>query len=438
MALQAPSLRPKSRFAKHRRIVLHVLSIVIWAAVAITYAVNFGRYFGQSGHEWEDMLLARPAHVAMALLVVSLPQVLWVCVESYGNARIIALVEVLQRRAAGEKVEGTEQLDEEVFIADDDEEAGQETGDAKRRRAQVPWRVVHHYFWTLLWDTNPILQRTSPLAQYLGAVTALVSMDKEGTLVEPVSRPDQVFLYKDGGVTLHLAPKRNQEGHAYLEFEDSNWETHIPVLKPLGLNLLLNRPLCLHHQTKGNFIRCASQPPLSPTATRSPSLSPPLEDFHATVNWKRLFLTLSASFSRPYIPCMCLLSQAIGFTDKALSHFVPVKSVHIFSPDTLGGPAYMLSQVIRDRRSGNLQLLSKGNLPFLLQHCSQYWNGSKQICALTDADRACIMKEYQQLQDTFYCIGFSYKTLKKREMAVIGSLEDNPAGISFPLPHEQE
>ncbi|KAH3763037.1 calcium ATPase [Pelomyxa schiedti] len=428
LALQAPSIRPRSRLGKHRAFTLIFVAMVMWIALPISIAINVVRYSLQEGHVLSEIVLARPAHIMLALLPIALPHVLWTFIESYGNARILALVDVQQNSVGLVKKESMSNLAGATKPAESGAASAPaapdfgismhdyEKGVGKRARAVVPWRKVVYFFWALLFDTNPVLQRTSPLAQSLGAVTALVCMDKDGTLVEPMSRPEQVYLFNNGGMSLSLQSS-DSTAKGKLEFTDPNWQVYLRWLKALGLNLLLNKRNCRHRKKH------------------------PVTGVGNMNRWKRVLVSLLANFSRPYTPCMCRLHEAIGFKDEVLDnfgleHFKPVKDIHAYAPMQNGGvPYYMFSQVYAvagDSGQDSFQVFTKGNVPFILQHCTQYWNEQNKICRLTAANKSAILAEFERLHETFYCVGFAYKLIKKKERWMLGHLTTLPEVNSGP------
>jgi hypothetical protein len=85
----------------------------------------------------------------------------------------------------------------------------------------------------------------------------------------------------------------------------------------------------------------------------------------------------------------------------------------------------LCATVVRDTRTGRLQMLTQGNLPFLLANCSEYWDGTT-IWPLTPHRRAALLAMYQQWRsEDLYCTGVAYDPVSYQETALFKLMDES-------------
>ena len=85
----------------------------------------------------------------------------------------------------------------------------------------------------------------------------------------------------------------------------------------------------------------------------------------------------------------------------------------------------LCATVVRDIRTGRLQMLTQGNLPFLLANCSEYWDGTT-IWPLTPHRRAALLAMYQQWRsEDLYCTGVAYDPVSYQETALFKLMDES-------------
>jgi len=153
-----------------------------------------------------------------------------------------------------------------------------------------------------------------------------------------------------------------------------------------------------------------------------------------------------------YNKCLCLLAKTIGFSDSVLANYLYLmemqnydfnteKYLRRFESDNATKTTLqrqtMLSLVVQDIASGSLQLLSRGSPLFVLERCSEYWDG-QSLKLLTDTHRDAIRKLFYQWEVVidFQCIAFSYKPIEGKykvlfkEQGVLASSDRKVTGSS--------
>ncbi|XP_053721019.1 transmembrane protein 94 isoform X1 [Synchiropus splendidus] len=200
-----------------------------------------------------------------------------------------------------------------------------------------------------------------------------------------------------------LSLSQDQQNPASIQFDDLSWQCHLPSLKPLGLNIMLN--LCnasVTHQL------CRFSDHLSNLA---------LQETHGTV-------------LPVYVPWgLCELSRLIGFTPgarelfKQESHLVlyqlptgektkelSSRRLHYFArcqPPI----SHLISLFVRDSSSNNVQMLSHGSADLILEACTDFWDGT-DIYPLSGSDRKKVLDFYQRACLSGYCSAFAYKPMQ--------------------------
>lgn len=200
-----------------------------------------------------------------------------------------------------------------------------------------------------------------------------------------------------------LSLSQDQQNPASIQFDDLSWQCHLPSLKPLGLNIMLN--LC---NTSVTQQLCQFSDHLSNLA---------LQESHGTV------LPVSVPWG------LCELSRLIGFTPGARELFkrenhlalyqlpsgektkeLTSRCLHHF---TKRQPpiSHLISLLVRDSSSNNIQMLSHGSADLILEACTDFWDGM-DIYPLSGSDRKKVLDFYQRACLSGYCSAFAYKPMQ--------------------------
>uniref|UniRef100_A0A671PBL1 Transmembrane protein 94-like n=1 Tax=Sinocyclocheilus anshuiensis TaxID=1608454 RepID=A0A671PBL1_9TELE len=207
-----------------------------------------------------------------------------------------------------------------------------------------------------------------------------------------------------------LSLSQDQQNPVSIQFDDSGWQNHLPSLKPLGLNILLN--LC---DTTITQQLCRFSDHLSNLA---------LQECHGAV------LPVHVPWG------LCELSRLIGFTPGARELFkhenhlslyqlpsgekakesVP-RRLHHF-PKRQPPISHLISLFVRDSTTNNVQMLSHGSADLILEACTDFWDGA-DIYPLSGSDRKKVLDFYQRACLSGYCSAFAYKPM---QVALSGQL----------------
>ncbi|XP_040922706.1 transmembrane protein 94 isoform X2 [Toxotes jaculatrix] len=200
-----------------------------------------------------------------------------------------------------------------------------------------------------------------------------------------------------------LSLSQDQQNPTSIQFDDLSWQCHLPSLKPLGLNIMLN--LCNASVTQQ---LCRFSDHLSNLA---------LQESHGSV-------------LPVYVPWgLCELSRLIGFTPGARELFkqenhlalyqlpsgektkeFTSRHLHYF---TKRQPpmSHLISLFVRDSSSNNIQMLSHGSADLILEACTDFWDGT-DIYPLSGSDRKKVLDFYQRACLSGYCSAFAYKPMQ--------------------------
>ncbi|KAJ1832440.1 hypothetical protein LPJ70_006565, partial [Coemansia sp. RSA 2708] len=245
--------------------------------------------------------------------------------------------------------------------------------------------VLGHMRW--LWSScdHRNLSRSSNLAETLGNITVICSIDKEGTIAEPFCTPEQIVVpERDDYALLDLAEQ--QLGFII----DEGWEHYLPGLRPLGLDCGLNT--AAHANARAR-----------------------IDSTHRRHNRMRCHgKALPAQDT-----CLCQIGRGIGFTTADLAQYRQLKEVDVFAPfhqatdsqARLGvfGAASFTSAVVQ--AGDGVQMLTDGNVELVLGMCLDYFDGT-EIRALDDRTMAMYYGLYlNALQQDLQCLAFAYRPL---------------------------
>lgn len=200
-----------------------------------------------------------------------------------------------------------------------------------------------------------------------------------------------------------LSLSQDQQNPASIQFDDLSWQCHLPSLKPLGLNIMLN--LCNASVTQQ---LCRFSDHLSNLA---------LQESHGTV------LPVCVPWG------LCELSRLIGFTPGARELFqqenhlalyqLPsgektkeITSHHLhYFPKRQPTISHLISLFVQDSSSNNVQMLSHGSADLILEACTDFWDGT-DIYPLSGSDRKKVLDFYQRACLSGYCSAFAYKPMQ--------------------------
>uniref|UniRef100_A0A668ATW1 Transmembrane protein 94 n=1 Tax=Myripristis murdjan TaxID=586833 RepID=A0A668ATW1_9TELE len=200
-----------------------------------------------------------------------------------------------------------------------------------------------------------------------------------------------------------LSLSQDQQNPVSIQFDDLSWQCHLPSLKPLGLNIMLN--LCNASVTQQ---LCRFSDHLSNLA---------LQESHGTV-------------LPVYVPWgLCELSRLIGFTPGARELFKQENHLALYQLPS-GEKAkesasrrlhhfnkrqppisHLISLFVRDSSSNNVQMLSHGSADLILEACTDFWDGA-DIYPLSGSDRKKVLDFYQRACLSGYCSAFAYKPMQ--------------------------
>uniref|UniRef100_S4RW54 Uncharacterized protein n=1 Tax=Petromyzon marinus TaxID=7757 RepID=S4RW54_PETMA len=202
-----------------------------------------------------------------------------------------------------------------------------------------------------------------------------------------------------------LSLSQDQQNPASVQFDDARWPLHATSLKPLGLNVLLT----------------ACNAPLAPRTLR-------LCDHLA----QAARAGRAASSCLPTRPPwgLCELPRIIGFTPGAKDVFSVESYLALFQlPSGEHLPSgrdrarrlsavvkrrlpigHLVSLLVKDLNSGDLQLLSHGTADVVLDACTDFWDGF-DIYPLSASDRKKVLDFYQRTCLSGYCVAFAYKPM---------------------------
>uniref|UniRef100_A0A3B5MEK3 Uncharacterized protein n=1 Tax=Xiphophorus couchianus TaxID=32473 RepID=A0A3B5MEK3_9TELE len=216
-----------------------------------------------------------------------------------------------------------------------------------------------------------------------------------------------------------LSLSQDQQNPTSIQFDDLSWQCHLPSLKPLGLNIMLN--LCNAGVTQQ---LCRFSDHLSNLA---------LQESHGSV-------------LPVYVPWgLCELSRLIGFTPGARELFKQENHLTLYQlpsrektkeftsrrlPSfTKRQPpiSHLMSLCVRDSSSSNVQMLSHGSADLILEACTDFWDGT-DIYPLSGSDRKKVLDFYQRACLSGYCSAFSYKPM---QVSLSGQLNGKCVELAF-------
>ncbi|KAJ2401653.1 hypothetical protein GGI23_001255 [Coemansia sp. RSA 2559] len=363
---------------------LRIMPVVCAAAVvanAVIYGVVSARQEAHFGMGVEAVV-GKSVYVVFPFACTVLWPVLWIGARIFANACGVVLFDTLQRSKT--EYEDTDNIDE--F----DIEALPPTKDVTVGLGAIVDRM--RWMW---WNCDfRTLSRSSNLAETLGNITVICSIDKEGTIAEPFCTPEQIVV-PDGTDYAILDVGEQQVGAERRTFIiDAGWERFLPSLRPLGLDCSLS------------------------TAAHSQGIGGATHRRHNRMHRHGKILPSQDT-------CLCKIGRAIGFADADLRRYTKLNEIDVFAPfhtatDALAAKdvfcaASFTSTVVQPRGEGAvpgmLHMLTDGNVDLVLGMCLDYFDGSA-IRPLDDHTVAMYYSLYlNALQQDLQCLAFSYRPL---------------------------
>ncbi|KAJ1974141.1 hypothetical protein H4R35_003757 [Dimargaris xerosporica] len=303
---------------------------------------------------------------------------LTVLARTYANAQILILLDALQRSKT--EYEDSEDIDE--F----DMDAPPPTKDVTISQVDVWNKFVQ----LLSMSDYRNLSRSNRLVESLGNTTVICSVDRDGTLTKPFPAVDQIMFINRNNTMVSIDVAEDKMYSNGVTFEDDGWEQHLTSLKPLGLNFLLNS-------------NCGASSGLY------------LIDPHRRRNPLQRYCKVDSAQQT----CLCRVGHEIGFTNAALASFTRCRQICVVAPCHPSTPVLtalqdaavpsVVSTLYREATSESYQLMSDGQVPLVLDLCSDYWDGEK-IQPLTLDMKQEIMELYQNaLENDIQTLAFAYR-----------------------------
>ncbi|KAJ2702444.1 hypothetical protein FB645_004263 [Coemansia sp. IMI 203386] len=338
--------------------VRRILPAFVLAAL-ISNAVIYGVVNAKQKAEYHmavEIILSKTAYVLFPFACTALWPVFWILARIFASSCVVVLFDTLQRSKT--EYEDMEDIDE--F----DVEALPPTKDIKVGMSAILMRM--RWMWTSCDFRN--LSRSSNLAETLGNITVICSIDKEGTIAEPICTPEQIVVPDQDDDYAILDLGEQQVGlETRTIIIDDGWEKYLSSLRALGLGCIL-RPKRRRMRKHGKVL-----------AAQDTSLRK--------------------------------IGLAIGFATEDVARFSVERELFVFSRnirDADGLGAASLTATMVQTADGGKQVLTDGNFELVLGMCLDYFDGSA-IRALDDEKMAIYYGLYQNaLQQDLQCLAFAY------------------------------
>ncbi|KAI9014158.1 hypothetical protein DFJ74DRAFT_681622 [Hyaloraphidium curvatum] len=359
---------------------------VLWIVAGCSLLVNTLRFAIPYSvqklpwQQWFEMIVVCTVNTMLPLLMLMVP-VLMLSLRAYGNAQVLSLFDQLQ--ATKKDYEDEEDVDE--FDA-----APPPTMDV-----DLDWRLVLRRFRRLFMANDPAaLTRSSALYESLASITAICSVDKEGTIAMPFPELEQVYCFDETGDAVVMDITEDPRAYNGLRFEESDWPRFISSLKPLGLNQILN--------TNCGFAQGRLR-----------------GDPHK----KLLNIQLHGRMQPARETCQCRLAREMGFVPEALDRLKHINEIYTFAPyhDSIRYTSQyeyafevpsMYCSVVQEEGSPLYQLFCDGTLNLVLDMCADYWTGSTlEVIDGTIEDK---IYDYFQtcIENDMQVVAFSYRPIR--------------------------
>ncbi|KAJ1646712.1 hypothetical protein LPJ64_001826 [Coemansia asiatica] len=307
-------------------------------------------------HMVVEVIVGKTAYVLFPFACTALWPVFWILARIFASSCVVVLFDTLQRSKT--EYEDMEDIDE--F----DVEALPPTKDIKVGMNAIIERM--QWMWTSCDFRN--LSRSSNLAETLGNITVICSIDKEGTIAEPICTPEQIVVPDQDDDYAILDLGEQQVGlETRTIIIDDGWEKYLSSLRALGLGCIM-RPKRRRMRRHGKVLAAQD------------------------TNLRKIGL-------------------AIGFVNDDIARFSTERELYVFSRDIRdadGLSAASLTATMIDSADGGKQILIDGNFELVLGMCLDYFDGSA-IHKLDDEKMAIYYGLYQNsLQQDLQCLAFAY------------------------------
>ncbi|KAJ2479546.1 hypothetical protein IWW56_003023 [Coemansia sp. RSA 2131] len=345
-----------------RVIATRVLPFVAAAALASSVVI-YGVVY-KHRHMGVEAILGQTSLAVFPFACAALWPILWVAARTYASAGAVVLFDALQRS----KTEYEDMADIDEFDVD----ALPPTKDVR-----VGVRdVVAHMRWLWKECDHRNLSRSSNLAETLGAITAICSIDKEGTIAEPLCTPEQIVVpdERDYAVLDLAEPDLAEPQSGFIA--DAGWQRFLPVLRPLALACAYDSGTC---PAAPNSAHRRIRALRGPTATQT--------------------------------ACLCRVARGVGFTASDLAQYKVERTAMVAAPKRAMSFA---ATVVRTNTGDaqNLHVLSDGNVELVLSACLDYFDGTR-VCPLDDRTVAMYYALYlNALQQDLQCLAYAYRPLR--------------------------
>ncbi|KAJ2824844.1 hypothetical protein IWW50_003134 [Coemansia erecta] len=321
-----------------------------------------------------EVILGQTAAAVFPFACAALWPVLWVAARTYASACSVVLFDALQRS----KTEYEDMADIDEFDVD----ALPPTKDV-RVGARA---VVTHMRWLWAECDHRNLSRSSNLAETLGAITAICSIDKEGTIAEPLCTPEQIVVPDASDYTvLDLAEPDLAEPQSGF-IADIGWQRFLPALRPLALACAHDTGAC---PAPPNSAHRRARTLRGPTAAQT--------------------------------ACLCRVARGVGFTTSDLAQYHVARAAMVAAPGRT--TASFAATVVHSGEADmqNLHVLSDGDVELVLSACLDYFDGTS-VCPLDDRTAAMYYALYlNAVQQDLQCLAYAYRPLRL------------PAGTDWPF-----
>ncbi|KAI7832008.1 hypothetical protein BX661DRAFT_179644 [Kickxella alabastrina] len=338
------------------RSLLPALAFLALLGNAIVYGVRNGRQLGQVGTVVE-ILVGRTAYTLFPFACSALWPVFWVAGRIFASACGVR---------SKTEYEDTDDIDE--F----DVEALPPTKDIQVELCAIFARM--RWLWTHTDYRN--LSRSSNLAETLGSITVISSIDKEGTVAEPRCGPEQIVVPESNDYAVLDLAEQIVGAEKRTLIADDGWQKYLPGLRALGLACALQQPR--ERRRLGRLRALGAVMPAQDVALRP-------------------------------------IGAAIGFSADDLGRFTVEAEAAVFSRRVrCGGTAASFTAIlVAGGGSGGAgsgrQVLSHGCAELVLGACTDYFDGAA-IRRLDDETMGMYYALCQNaLKQDLQCLAFAYR-----------------------------
>ncbi|KAJ2719721.1 hypothetical protein GGI07_005045 [Coemansia sp. Benny D115] len=308
-----------------------------------------------------EVLVGKTAYVLFPLACTALWPVYWILARLFASSSVVVLFDTLQRSKT--EYEDTEDIDE--F----DVEALPPTKDIEVGMAAILGRM--RWMWSNCDFRN--LSRSSSLAETLGNITVICSIDKEGTVSEPQCAPAQIVVPDSTDHAILDLGEHVVHGEKRPLIVDEGWQKYLPGLRALGLS-------CSLVPKRRKMRRYGLVIPAQETSLKE-------------------------------------IGRAVGFGADDLARFTTerelvmfLRTIHGVKGDSkTASQAASLTATLVKTSEGSRQVFVDGEAQLVLSLCMDFFDGSA-IREMDDSVMAMYYGLYQNAQQQdLQCLAFSYR-----------------------------